>query len=123
MTDDPHAHVRAGLTQFSFSFDGTHYIWQATHTIDTLYGVAVRPSSLIPVGWVMTLCDMHGDVLLRLRGERHGDAIAFFHITDGREIGAWVPLRPVTLTTVETARQDDAQAAVRAKIADKLGWG
>lgn len=90
------------MTTPQFTFDGTHYIWQATHTIETLYGYAVRQSSLIPAGWVMTITDMRGDVLLRLRGERHGESIAFFHITDGREIGAWIPLRPVA--TVEAAR-------------------
>lgn len=110
------------------------YIWTPATPPTTLYGSGIHTDSLIPDGMSMTLRNQAGEELLRLRGEQHGDVIAFFHITDGREIGAWVPLAtPPLIAQRQTAdawppvsppiTENERQALFRSKIAQKLGWG
>ena len=71
---------------------GVTYRFQLTRDKGFLYGKPIALDSLIPRGRVMALRNSAGETLT-LRGEQHGDRIAFFDVCgEGgtREIGAWV---------------------------------
>lgn len=81
------------------------YTYEAIMLLKTLMGYPVIDASLIPVGLIMLVENVNGDVY-RIRAEKFGEGFTFTHIT-GITIGEWLLMEP------EYAEPVDNMAKVR----------